>query len=85
MHLNAGLSMSEAVEGAVVTAGGLLREARRACTAGEMRRFQHLAQVHKVNSLGKLAGLVERSALENSVLEARVYRGKQQRFLLLPP
>ena len=67
----------------LLQANGLLRDAHRASTAGEIRRFQHLAQVHKVNSLGKLAGLVERSALENSVLEARVYRGKQQRFLLL--
>lgn len=67
----------------LLQANGLLRDAHRASTAGEIRRFQHLAQVHKVNSLGELAGLVERSALENSVLEARVYRGKQQRFLLL--
>lgn len=29
----------------------LLRDAHRACTAGEIRRFQHLAQIHKVNSL----------------------------------
>ena len=68
----------------LLQANGLLRDAHRACTAGEIRRFQHLAQVHKVNSLGKLAGLVERSALENRVLEARVYRGRRQRFLIQP-
>ena len=68
----------------LLQANGLLRDAHRACTAGEIRRFQHLAQVHKVNSLGKLARLVDQSALENSALEARVYRGSQQRFLLIP-
>lgn len=69
----------------LLQANGLLRDAHRACTAGEIRRFQHLAQAHKVNSLGKLVRLVKRTALENSVLEALVYRGKQQRLLLLSP
>lgn len=68
----------------LLPANGLLRDAHRACTAREIRRFQHLAQVHKVNSLGELAGLVDRSAQENSVLEARVFRGRMQRFLILP-
>lgn len=68
----------------LLQANGLLRDAHRACTAGEIRRFQHLAQVHKVNSLGKLANLVDRSSLENSALEARVFQGRQQRFLILP-
>lgn len=68
----------------LLQANGLLRDVHRACTAGEIRRFQHLAQVHKVNSLGKLARLVDQSALGNSVLEARVYQGRQQRFLIQP-
>ncbi|QDJ49195.1 hypothetical protein CBR69_02090 [Bordetella hinzii] len=39
---------------------GLLRDAHRACTADEMRRFQHLAQTHRIGSLDVLAGLVAR-------------------------
>jgi hypothetical protein len=63
---------------------GFLRNAHRACTAGEIRRLQHLAQVHKINSINKLAQLVDRCGLENSALEARVFHGRQQRFLILP-
>jgi hypothetical protein len=59
-------------------------DAHRACTADEIRRFQHLAQTHKINSLGKLAQLVDRSNTENSVLEAKVFRGRKQRFLIQP-
>jgi len=62
---------------------GLLRDAYRACTVAEIRRFQHLADVHNVNSLEKLALLVSRSDMENSALEAIVPRGRQQRFLIL--
>jgi len=63
---------------------GLLRDAYRACTVGEIRRFQHLAEIHKINSLEKLASLVNRSGMANSALEAIVLRGRQQRFLILP-
>jgi hypothetical protein len=63
---------------------GFLQDAHRACTVGEIRRFQHLAQVHKINSLGKLAQLVDRSNTENSILEAKVFRGRKQRFLIQP-
>ncbi|MNT23058.1 hypothetical protein D3C72_1584660 [compost metagenome] len=65
-------------------ANGLLRDAYRACMAGEIRRHQHLAEVHKVNSLGKLAKLIDRSAYDNSALEASVYKRRRQRFLILP-
>lgn len=63
---------------------GLLRNAHRACTSGEIRRFQHLARVHRVSSLGRLAALVDRCTEENRVLEVRLHRGQQQRFLMLP-
>ncbi|MCL2894423.1 hypothetical protein [Brenneria tiliae] len=68
----------------LLRANGLLRGARRACTAGEIRRFQHLAQVHQVNSLGKLEQLVERCNRDNSTLEARVYQERWHHFLILP-
>lgn len=64
----------------LLQANGLLCDAYRACSAGEIRRFQHLAQVYKVNSLSKLARLVDQSAWENGVLEARVYRGAGSGF-----
>jgi len=63
---------------------GLLQDAYRACTSGEIRRFQHLTKVHKINSLEKLALLVNRSGMENSALEAVVLRGRQPQFLMLP-
>lgn len=62
---------------------GLLRNAHRACTSGEIRRFQHLAQTHKIDSLSRLAILVERCRDENIVLEARIHGGRQHRFLIL--
>lgn len=64
---------------------GLLRDAHRACTAAEIRRFQHLVQTHQIDSLDMLAGLVMRCTQENSVLTARVRQEPQQRFLILPP
>ena len=66
-------------------ANGLLRDAHRACTSAEIRRFQHLAQTHQIDSLDGLAGLVTRCAQENSVLTARLHQEPQQRFLILPP
>lgn len=68
----------------LLQANGLLRDAHRACTTGEIRRFQQLAQIHKINSLNKLAKLVDQSALANSALEAKMYQGRGQRFLILP-
>jgi len=63
---------------------GLLRDAQRACSAAEIRRFQHLAQTHRINSLDTLTELVTRSAQENSALVARLHHGQEQRFLILP-
>lgn len=68
----------------LLQANGLLRDAHRACTAGEIRRLQHVARVHRVDSLDKLAELVDRSALHNSALQATVHRRGRQRFLILP-
>ncbi|MDQ1762254.1 CAAX protease [Achromobacter aegrifaciens] len=68
----------------LLQANGLLRNARRACSSAEIRRFQHLAQTHRVNSLAVLTGLVARSAQENSALVARLDPGQDQHFLILP-
>lgn len=64
---------------------GLLRDAYRACTADEIRRFQHLAQTHRVGSLDVLAGLVARGTAENRALTAELHQEPPQRFLILPP
>jgi len=63
---------------------GLLDGARRACTSHEIRRFQHLTQTYKVNSLGKLQVLVDRCGSDDSVIAAKIYLGRQRRFLLTP-
>ncbi len=63
---------------------GFLNIARRACTSHEIRRFQHLTQTYKVNSLGKLQSLVARGGLDNSVIRAKLYSGQQRQFLVTP-
>lgn len=61
-----------------------LDTARRACTSHEIRRFQHLAQTYKVNSMGRLQTLVDRCGMDNSVITAKLCLGKQRRFLVTP-
>ncbi|SSW62538.1 hypothetical protein AVE30378_00282 [Achromobacter veterisilvae] len=65
----------------LLQANGLLRDAHRACTSAEIRRFQHLAQTHRIDSLDGLGGLVAQCAQENSVLAARLCQG-EHRFLI---
>lgn len=63
---------------------GLLRDARRACTASEIQRFQHRLRTRRINSLGKLSKLVDQSGRDNRVLAARIHQGCRRRFLILP-
>ena len=63
---------------------GLLSTAQRACTSDEIRRFQHLAQTHTVRSLVDLAQLVQRSAANNAVLQARLEGHPRRRFVVSP-
>jgi len=63
---------------------GLLSTAQRACTSDEIRRFQHLAQTHTVRSLVDLAQLVQRSAANNAVLQARLEGDPRRRFVVSP-
>jgi hypothetical protein len=63
---------------------GLLRAAERACSSGEIRRFQHLAKTHTVRSLVDLAQLVQRSAVNNAVLQARLEGDASRRFVVSP-
>lgn len=63
---------------------GLLRTARRACTSHEIRRFQHLAQTYKINSMNKLRVLVDRCGTDDTILLAKLYLGRQRAFLVSP-
>lgn len=63
---------------------GFLHTARRAATSQEIRRFQHLTHTYKVNSLVKLKTLVDRCGAENSVISAKLYKGRQRQFMLIP-
>ena len=90
-HLHEKIGKAESLLGLVhpenlrlLQANGLLQNARRACATAEIRRFQHLAQAHQIDSLDALASLVARCARENSVLTAEVHQGLRQGFLILP-
>jgi hypothetical protein len=61
---------------------GLLQTAYRACTSEEIRRFQHLAQVHPISTLADLSTLVGRCATENSTLHAKLEGCVQPRFMV---
>lgn len=64
---------------------GLLLAARRSCTVEEIRRFQHLAQVHRVESMDVLAGLVARCHARNETLAARLGHSPSAPFLISLP
>ncbi len=68
----------------LLRANGLLQGAYRACTSEEIRRFQHQGRIHEVDSLSKLASLVDRSRGRNRTLQAAMPGGRRRRFLILP-
>lgn len=63
---------------------GLLRAVRRACTSHEIRRFQHIARTHKINSMNKLKGLVDLCGSGDTNMMAKLYLGRQRTFLVSP-
>lgn len=63
---------------------GLLSSARRACTSGEIRRFQHMATTHKINSIQKLSTIIDTCAASNSVFKICISRGSAQKVLIVP-
>ncbi|EGP43430.1 hypothetical protein [Achromobacter insuavis] len=69
----------------VLHANGLPQAARRACSAAEIKRFQQQAHTYPIQSLDKLATLVDRSTRENVTLPAIMRSGRRRRrFLILP-
>ncbi len=69
----------------LLQANGLLRDAHRACSSAEIRRFQHLAHAHQVTSLDVLAELATRCARDNEIVTAQTPLHTQQRFLIRAP
>jgi hypothetical protein len=63
---------------------GILRSARRACTADEIRRFQHLAQEHAISSISDLSTLVTRCDTDNTVLGATILGDQKPKFCVTP-
>ena len=61
---------------------GLLRAAHRACSVGEIRRFQHLARVYSIDSLSTLTELATQCATKNEVLTVRLRREPSALFLI---
>ena len=64
----------------LLQANGLLRDAHRACSSAEIRRFQHLARTHQVNSMDDLTALAACCARENTILAAQTAQRPQQRY-----
>ncbi|MDH1176697.1 hypothetical protein N5C72_01340 [Achromobacter mucicolens] len=69
----------------LLQANGLLRDAHRACSSAEIRRFQHLARTHQVNSMDDLTAPAACCARENTILAAQTPQRPQQRFLIRSP
>lgn len=68
----------------LLAVNGLLQNAYRACDAAEIRRFQHLAKVHPIESLGALAESVGRCNAHNCVVTAHLTSDPASRFLIVP-
>ncbi|RKP49601.1 CAAX protease [Pararobbsia silviterrae] len=63
---------------------GLLRNAHRTCTSDEIRRYQHLARMHEIDSLDTLADLARDCAIKNCAFAARLPLLPNDRLLILP-
>lgn len=68
---------------AMLEKNGLLPALRRACSASEIQRFQHIAAAHPVNSLEGLQALAQRCSRENTAIKALI--GADQRSVFLIP
>lgn len=62
----------------------IVDRAYRACSLGELRRFQHNIATHNVKSISKLCRLVQRAQEANSVEKIQVYEMGKISFLIHP-
>jgi len=63
---------------------GLVPSAYRAASSSEIRRFQHLARVEKINSKRKLKRLVSEATNSDKIIQATVHSNRHRRFLITP-
>jgi hypothetical protein len=63
---------------------GLLAAAYRACSISELRRFQHAAPEHRIQSTAKLARIVQQALSENITIKAKTYKHGRCSFLITP-
>jgi hypothetical protein len=68
----------------LVIRNGLLAQAERVCSIGELRRCQHTIKPHSVKSISKLCRLVNQADSENTTQTITVYKQGKQRFILHP-
>lgn len=61
---------------------GVIRTAYRACSLAEIERFKHQCKTSTVNSMAKLAKVVEQARAGNEVLQIAVYGKRKQVFVL---
>jgi hypothetical protein len=63
---------------------GILRGARRACSVAEIRRFQHVRQIHEIGSITDLSALINLCETNNSILDAAIPGLDPVRFCITP-
>ncbi len=63
---------------------GVLRLVRRACSVAEIRRFQHVSQIHEIGSITDLSALINLCEANNSVLDAAILGLDPVRFCITP-
>ncbi len=91
LHLNEKIGKVESLLGLIhpdnlrlLQVNGLLRDAYRACSAAEIRRFQHAARVFQVRSLDELGAWADQCSIENRVMEVTLRHAPGPRFLIVP-
>lgn len=67
---------------AMLEKNGLLPALRRACSSGEIQRFQHIAATHPVHTIEDLQALAQRCSAENAAIKAQIGAGPQSVFLV---
>jgi len=62
----------------------IINAAQRACSSQEIRRFQHLVRTHKIKSIGRFVELADNCSQNNEIIQAKIYKGRQSKFLIIP-
>jgi hypothetical protein len=62
----------------------LIQNARRACSIGEIRRFQDRGSIHNIKTLAKLRTAISSANSSNAITKIVVYTDKKNTLLLQP-